>query len=285
MKNQRVAALAVTAFVLAATASGHSGRVLEARGTLVTASVEVGGRAACLYPAPDGSGRYYVEAREGTPYLIRLANRSGERVGVVLTVDGLNAISGTRDRGRGRMYVLDPWGQATVRGWRTSLEEVRRFTFVDEEISYAARTGQSNSRMGWIEVSAYRERRRWRPLPVPEAPPFIRNRDGARKPSPRDDASSAPSEPTAEAEARSMQKGEGASGARSYPGTGWGSRTHDPAVLVHFEPEPSLSQKIVLRYEYRDALVALGILPRPHARDRLAERDRGEEGFAPPPLW
>ena len=34
-----------------------------------------------------------------------------------------------------------------------------------------------------------------------------------------------------------------------------------------------------------EALVALGVLPSPHApRDRLAERDR-RDGFAPPPLW
>ena len=43
------------------------------------------------------------------PLHVALANRTGERLGVVLTVDGLNAISGERDAGLGRMYVLDPW--------------------------------------------------------------------------------------------------------------------------------------------------------------------------------
>ena len=85
-------------------------------------------------------------------------------MGVVLTVDGLNAISGERDTGRGRMYVLDPWQRTTVQGWRTSLQEVRQFTFVDERASYAARSGKANEKMGWIEIAAYRERRAVRAL-------------------------------------------------------------------------------------------------------------------------
>jgi len=283
MSPYRVSGLVLTAVVLASPSSAHWRELPETPGGLVAVSVQVGGRFTPLYPAPDGSGRYYIEAREGAPYVIRLSNRSGERVGVVLTVDGLNVISGSQDHGRGRMYVLDPHGRATVRGWRTSLQEVRRFTFVDEEVSYAARTGQSNSRMGWIEVSVYRERRRWtRPQPLGEAPV---SRDRARESSGETRGSESAADAAAP-EARAMEKGEGTSAARSYPGTGWGSRAHDRAVLVQFEPERSPSQRTTLRYEYRDALVALGVLPRPHtSRDRLAERDRGEGGFAPPPLW
>ena len=287
MGANRVAGFLLAGLTLAGTASGHTRGLHEAPGSLVGVSVEVEGRHADLYPAPDGSGRFYLEAREGSPYLIRLSNRSGERLGVVLTVDGLNAISGTRDRGTGRMYVLDPRGQATVRGWRTSLQEVRRFTFVDEEVSYATRSGKANSRMGWIEVSVYREHRRQ---------PRIWQRNDARPPAagPAEGAGRAepvPSAPTASAdaaEAEAHPRGQNHSGARkrSYPGTGWGARTHDPVVLVDFRPESSPAERTTLRYEYRQALVALGVLPSPHARhDRLRERDRGEGGFAPPPLW
>jgi hypothetical protein len=279
----RVSALALTTVILASPSSAHSSGLPETPGALVALSVQVGGRTAPLYPARDGSGRYYLQACEGAPYLIRLSNRSGERLGVVLTVDGLNVISGAPDQGRGRMYVLDPHGSATVRGWRTSLREVRRFTFVDEEVSYAARTGQSSSRMGWVEMSVYRERTRWtRPRPLAEAPV---SRDRGRKSS-GETRSPEPTTDAAEPEARPTEKTEGSFQARSYPGTGWGSPTHDRAVLVEFEPERSPSQRTTLRYEYLDALVALGVLPPVHApRDRLAERDRGEGGFAPPPLW
>ena len=183
MSRQRVAVLMAGAALFAASARGQE--VLEAPGALVGLSVQVEGRAASLYPAADGSGRYYLEARAGSRYALTLVNRTGERVGVVLTVDGLNAISGERDAARGRMYVLDPWQSTSVQGWRTSLQDVRQFTFIDERRSYAARTGQANEKMGWIEVAVYRERRPYvRALPAPTAEPPrpypIEEQDGNR---------------------------------------------------------------------------------------------------------
>jgi hypothetical protein len=57
-------------------------------------------------------------------------------------------------------------------------------------------------------------------------------------------------------------------------------------VLVNFDPEPSPSERVTLRYEYGSTLRALGVLPRPsYQADRLRERERGEGGFAQPPLW
>ena len=257
----------------------------ETAADIVAVSLELDGRKASLYAAPDGSGRYYVEARKGCRYSIALANRTGERLGVVLTVDGLNAVSGAREEGRGRMYVLDPWQTTTVQGWRTSLQEVRQFTFVDERASYAARSGKANEKMGWIEVAAYRERRAFvrlapkrerRSTPVPfesEGDTAGRGASGASE-SARDSAEAKAPQPRGEAQAR------------AYPGTGWGDRAHDPVVLVSFDPESEPAERVTLRYEYRPALVALGVLPRRvPPRDRLWERERAEPGFAQPPLW
>ncbi len=289
MSRSRV--LVLSAALAASAARAHAGGQFEAPGALVGVSVEVDGSAASLYPATDGSGRYYVEARTGSRYCVSLANRSGERLGVVLTVDGLNAISGARDLGRGRMYVLDPWQSTSVQGWRTSLQEVRQFTFVDERRSYAARTGQANEKMGWIEVSVYRERRpyvRVVPTPVPYAEP--RREAPADQEANRDRSDAKPAAPAqAPADAAAAAPGasrESAAKAQSFPGTGWGDRAHDPVVLVSFEPESAPCQSTTLRYEYRSALVALGILPpRVVARDRLWQREHAEGGFAPPPRW
>lgn len=262
----------------------------ETPGALVGVSIEVDGRRVPLYASPDGSTRWYLEAREGSSYAVVLSNRTAERLGVVLTVDGLNAISGERDSNR--MYVLGPWEQSTIRGWRTSLADVRRFTFVDERVSYAARSGKANAKMGWIEVVVYRERshyirRPWRPWE-----PWVR--DGAD-----DDASArsgeerpAPASPPAtldapESEGRAMGKSERRSAPTdSYPGTGWGRATDDPAEIVSFHPEARSAERITLRYEYASALRALGIFRPGHwGRDRLRERDRAVPEFAPPPAW
>jgi hypothetical protein len=263
----------------------------SARGSLVEVSVQVDGTTAPLYRAPDGSGRYYLEARRGAAYELRLENRSHERLGVVVSVDGLNAVSGERDRSLarpgdpGRMYVLDPWDGTSVRGWRTSLTDVHRFTFVDEQASYAARTGNANARMGWIEVAVYRELRPfvWRRPPVPVT--GERSRDEARS-QPTAPPATTPPAASAEApkrEALEQDKQRSDAAGSSYPGTGWGTRESDHAVLVEFRPQPAAAERVTLRYEYAPALQRLGLLPPFPARDRLAERESGRDGFAKPP--
>lgn len=263
-------------------------------GALVGVSVAVDGERAPLFPSPDGTNRFYLEARARAPYAINLANRTGERLGVLLTVDGLNAISGERDPAPGRMYVLGPWEQMTVRGWRTSLQDVRQFTFVDERASYAVRSGKANGRIGWIEAAVYREQRRYvaRPRPWREYDGRSEESDSAGEARSRSMAppASAPPEgadaPAAKLEAEPTERSRDYRGSGSFPGTGWGPRAEDPAVVVSFEPEAAPADRITLRYEYRSALLALGVLPRPWPpRDRLRERERGDSGFAKPPAW
>ncbi len=285
MDRLRIAPFLMTLAALAGATPALPQGLPETAAALVAVSVELDGRAAALYPAPDGSGRYYIEARKGCRYSVALANRTGERVGVVLTVDGLNAISGERETGRGRMYVLDPWQRTSVQGWRTSLQEVRQFTFVDERASYAARSAKANEKMGWIEIAAYHERRAFvRSAPRQEQParpaPVESESDAAgRSAAPANEAARDSAEGTAPKRHADAQ-------ARAYPGTGWGDRAHDPVVLVSFDPESEPSECVTLRYEYRPALVALGVLPRRvPPRDRLWERDRAEPGFSQPPLW
>jgi hypothetical protein len=281
--------LAAGVFLLPAAAGAQEMSPWDGPGSLVRVSVEVDGRVTPLYPAPDGSGRRYLEARQGSSYLVRLENRTGQRLGVALTVDGLNVISGVKGvppragSSPGRMYILDPWGETVVRGWRTSLSEVRRFTFVDESASYAARTGQANPRMGWIELGVYRERRpyvrRW-------FPSDSRSRDEAGRGAAKDAEGARQPAPEATAEANGLGQDSAKSPRSAYPGTGWGSRDDDPAQVVSFDPEPAAAETQVVRYEYASALRALGILPRPdYGRDRLRERERGEWGFAAPPAW
>jgi hypothetical protein len=283
------AALGGAAPVFAQVPYGASGGA----GSLVTVSLEVDGRTTPLYPAPDGSGRLYLEALRGARYAVRLANRTGERLGVRLTVDGLNAISGERSLAGstppGRMYVLYPWDDTLVQGWRTSLDEVRRFTFVDEERSYAARSGKANARLGWIEVEVFRERR---PVARPWPPywPYDSRPDGDE---PREEGRTEPEAKTKDESASRARDGVAerapappAGASPAYPGTGWGPRADDPVRVVSFDPEPVPAERVTLRYEYAAALRALGIWPRQWwSRDRLRERERGDEGFARPPIY
>ena len=93
------------------------------------------------------------------------------------------------------MYVLDPYEGAVIRGWRTSLDDVRQFVFVDEERSYAERTGQANGDMGWIRVLSF-QRDRARRCAIART-----DRSGSSAAHESEDAPS-PSAPRAQAEER-----------------------------------------------------------------------------------
>ena len=132
-------------------------------GKLVDVQIRVDGDAAPLYYAPGRFDRHYLQAFAGRNYSVILKNNTGRRIAVLVAVDGLNVVNGEMSNLRSNepMYVLGPWEQATIRGWRSSLDEVRKFVFVDESRSYAQRTGQANSDMGWIRVLAFREQLPW----------------------------------------------------------------------------------------------------------------------------
>jgi len=277
---------------------------LWADGRLVDVQIKVDGEAAPLYVTPRFDSRHYFEAFAGRNYAVVLRNTSARRIGVLLTVDGLNVVNGeiTRLSAGEPMYVLDPWETATIRGWRTSMSEVRRFVFVDEKRSYAERTGQANSDMGWIRVLAFREQNsvgilEWgrQKSEVRDVPWRETVGDRAERPqatpeaaAPRANAKEAPA-PTLQrmdevGESKSMAGLESSKDAGgSFPGTGWGDRRTDRVHYVDFRPERNATDQLVFRYEYARGLIALGIYPE---RDRLRERDRGGMvGFAKPPRW
>jgi hypothetical protein len=196
--------------------------------------------------------------------------------------------------------VLDPWETATIRGWRTSLQQVRRFVFVDEERSYAERTNQANGDMGWIRVLSFREVRplAWRDWDLDRrfkdgSLPESRDGRGLEGEAPRaqgDEPRERADGPTQAAPAPSTRGSLGKAapeplraGPESNPGTGWGDRRYDPVQQTEFRAEARPSDQIVLRYEYANGLRALGIFPR--RGDRTWERERGELGFAKPPGW
>jgi hypothetical protein len=266
-------------------------------GRLVDVQVEVEGCDVPLYPSSNWDGRRYFEATRGREYSVVLRNVTGQRVAVLVAVDGLNVISGQRSSlGNGEaMYVLDPYGATTIRGWRTSLDDVRRFVFVDEERSYATRSGQANGDLGWIRVLAFRERQpvacvpqfraqddaRGEPAPAPAAEPENAQRQSAGSES-RADAPSVAEKKTAGRDAlgKLADKDE----ANANPGTGWGRGAYDPVREVEFVAESRPLDRVTLRYEYADGLRALGITPvRDH--DRTWQRDHGQLGFAAAPRW
>ncbi len=87
-------------------------------------------------------GRAYVVGKPGNEYQLQLRSRQGEEVLAVLSVDGVNVISGETATTQQSGYVLAPWRPLEVRGWRKDLSRTAAFYFTPLPDSYAARTGR-----------------------------------------------------------------------------------------------------------------------------------------------
>lgn len=121
-------------------------------------------------------GDAWVAGTPGHRYSVRLTNTTGERVLVVLSVDGVNAITGQTAHPSQAGYVLEPWQTTEINGWRKSMDDVAQFVFTDLGDSYAARTGRPRN-VGVIGVAAFREARSYR-YPQYTPPPSPGPRSG-----------------------------------------------------------------------------------------------------------
>jgi hypothetical protein len=197
--------------------------------------------------------RAYLAAERGQRYRIRVRNRSGARVGLVVTVDGRNIISGQKSNllASEPMYVLDAWGSSSYSGWRADLDGVNEFYFTDWSDSYAEAFGDRSAK-GVIAVAVYGER--------------VREYD--KRYSQR--------APAAAAERAAPQSAD----AESNAGTGYGERIREGARTVDFDAEPRERSRVLIKYEWADVLCrkkSLGC----DEDNRLWGNDRW--GFAPPP--
>jgi len=221
-------------------------------------------------------GRRFVLGATGARYLVRIVNPTAARVEAVVSVDGLDAIDGRPANLSKRGYLIAPYGDVTIDGWRTSLDAVAAFRFSSVRESYAGRTGHDRN-VGVIGVAFYRERPRvvWQP--------------------PASAGRAAPSPPSAADAEGGASKG--ASDARSAhaesrPGLGtqFGEAHTSYVEEVSFVRADTTPMTVVeLRYDDRDGLIARGIplSPRDALEAEIELRDRAEPfpglRFAQPP--
>ncbi len=223
-------------------------------------------------------GETWVPGAPGHRYAVRLTNRSDERVLVVLSVDGVNAVSGETADPSQAGYVLAPGQGTEIAGWRKSLDDIAQFVFTDLPDSYAARTGRPDN-VGVIGIAVFREAH---PIAYYEpAPPVVRNQAGSAQPGPRADKAAAPA---AESAMEDSAYGEVAS---QRIGTGHGDREWSPVGRTGFERASARPAQVTqLRYDDLDNLVALGVVPRPYHRWRQERPEAFPAGFvADPPAW
>ena len=104
-------------------------------------------------------GRRYVVGKPGNEYAVRIRNGGAGRILAVMSVDGVNVITGDTASPRQSGYVLSPYESTEIAGWRTSLSRTAAFYFTSLPDSYAGRTGRPDN-VGVIGVAVFAERAR-----------------------------------------------------------------------------------------------------------------------------
>jgi hypothetical protein len=193
-------------------------------------------------------GRAYVAGKPGNEYRVTVRNRlGGEDLLAVVSVDGVNVLSGqTADPSQGG-YVLAPRSSVEILGWRKDLSTTAAFYFTSLPDSYAARTGRPGD-VGVIGVALFKRK----PAPV------------ARTPAP---IASGPAADRAEASAKI--------------GTGHGRHEASYARWTSFErASDAPAEVLALYYDSRANLVARGVI---RERTPVAPLPRPFPGFVPDP--
>ncbi len=207
----------------------------------------------------------YIAGRPGSRYAIRITNRTGERVMAVMSVDGVNIVTGQTADWAQSGYVLAPWQSYDITGWRKSDQEVAAFEFTALPDSYAARTGRPDD-VGVIGVAVFQERI-YRPAPPPppvQAPPVGRldsRRSESSDSAPRSaQAGKAAAEPLASAATGAAQPAAPAPAERL--GTGHGARESSYVSSTSFVRSTARPVEMVsIQYDRHENLARAGVIP------------------------
>ena len=233
-------------------------------------------------------GRYYVVGNPGNEYEIRMRNRQRSDILTVVSVDGVDVMSGDTAGWEQGGYVLGAYQGFDIKGWRKSLDRVAAFYFTTLPDSYAARTGRPGN-VGVIGVAVFRKK----PEPVVQySPPRLtRGAVEADASAPATTAAERSGASPAASPARDDLAGVGSgAGSRAEAqstvqksarlGTGHGRSEVSQVTYTEFERATSAPAEVITIYydSYRN-LVAQGVIRAPS----IARPDPFPARFAPDP--
>jgi len=249
----------ITSGIMLCAAAGTAGAV----GNLADVTVYDRAQGRTL-PVYQYEGRQYVVGKPGNEYQIRVRNRSGAHVLAVMSVDGVNVVSGETANWSQTGYVLGRYQSFDVKGWRKSMERTAAFFFTEHENSYAARTGRPDH-VGVIGVAMFRKKAE------PEA--FIQRE---RLSDSRREAPGAGSGAGASAESSAPRAAlDGVAGTLPAPapqmaekstslGTGHGRSEASRVTYTSFERATVHPEEVIaIHYDTYSNLVAMGVIRAP----------------------
>ena len=244
------------------------------------------GRALTVYPR---DGRNWVIGTPGQEYGIRVCNTTAGRLLAVMSVDGVNIVSGDTASPSQSGYVLSAYECASINGWRKSQSATAAFYFTTLADSYATRTGRPDN-LGVIGVAFFREKAER--VAMKDAPAKVAASPAAEVPARQDAAAGGTraaegrmarerAEPANDAVAASRP--ESAPAPMAKVGTGYGRHETSYVQETRFDREsPTPYETIAINYDRRENLLAMGILTSPSIA-RTPDPFPGSPRFVPEP--
>lgn len=189
------------------------------------------------------SSKTYIEGRRGSNFTLRITNNGSRKVLAIPTVDGLSVIDGKQGSFDSPGYIIGPFSNVDIPGWRLNNREVAQFFFSASYESYAARMDTPNN-IGVIGCAIFEEKQpphAISPHPYPK-PDWWGDHDVLR------------------GEER-LRKSFGESvRTRGGLGTGFGERAEHHVRYTHFEKATPLPSCVLeIHYDDRQGLAAQGI--------------------------
>ncbi len=211
------------------------------------------GKVLPVYPF---KGDLWVAGEPGARYAVQLHNQTRGRLLNVVSVDGVNVVSGETAAFDQTGYVLDSLQRYDVTGWRKSSREIAAFEFTQAPRSYAARTDRPDD-VGVIGVAVFREKQ-----------PDWREREEAQRYGRSAPAAPSGAIPKSGAIRKSLPMNNNGPVEQEL-GTGHGDRERDRVGSTEFERDSKRPDEIIrIRYDSYAHLVEMGVIPTYRGRSR-----------------
>lgn len=240
---------------------------------MITANILIKNRSIDQY---QHNGKTYIEGRKGSEYVIQIKNTSSIRKKVVVSVDGLNVISGDTNWTQG--YIINGYETLEIPGWLKNDKQAAKFVFSNISKSYNQHNDEGDkNNVGVIGIIVYNEKQVYhyninkkkiifsRPSPTikPHYEPYWTNVS-------YNNVTSSPLRSSGISSALTLNsfnensfndadRSLSTSKNQQEVGTGWGNNQEFKTIQENFSAENNISQLLELYYDSRKNLEDLGI--------------------------
>jgi hypothetical protein len=121
----------------------------------VSATILVNGRPIKEY---SHKGLTLIESRHGTNYTVKIKNDNSFKVMAVLSIDGLDVLTGKPAENSKKGYIVDSYSTTEIKGYRINETESASFIFTKKDKAYVTQVTDNARNTGVIGIRIFKEK-------------------------------------------------------------------------------------------------------------------------------